>query len=181
MISDSDAAQAAGSGFYPSDVVSSGSGVGLMSLIQLGMVGHSLISGAMFMIVGYLVECYGKRSVQELSKVWCNSLRLLGLLFFVLLLANGSFPSTVLFLVECGCLSSLAGSSMAVVVCIACLSSLSLVSGVVIWYRVTQSKAISVDGSVDIDRLVLVIVILLIVCISLGCCLFLVSCSYNMH
>ena len=66
-------------------VGSSSSSTGLLHLVQIGMVGHSIISGAMFFSVGYLVEVYGTRSVVELAKCYSSSLGGLGLCFFLCL------------------------------------------------------------------------------------------------
>jgi len=69
-----------------------------VSALLVGMWGHSVVSGLMFLVVGLLCEVSGVRLVVLLRGL-ASSLGVSGLLL-VLCLANAAFPCTVLFWVE---------------------------------------------------------------------------------
>ena len=105
--------------------------------ILLGMVGHSLISAGMFFIVGYLVDVTGTRGMGELTTLGMDGT--LRRAWIGLILANGSYPGTILFRVEATTLARAstvdAGMSLAVL----SLSSISLVTALTVLSRGTRT------------------------------------------
>jgi len=69
-----------------------------MGVVLVGMWGHSVISGLMFMVVGLVCEVSGVRVLVMLRGL-CSGMGVSGLLL-CLVLANAAFPCTVLFWVE---------------------------------------------------------------------------------
>ena len=110
---------------------------GLSSAVLLvGMWGHSVISGLMFLVVGLMCEVSGARLIVLLRGL-AAGFGASGLLL-VLCLANAAFPGTVLFWPELisgavAC-STVPVLGLAVIVC----SGLCLLSGLWVWHTLSR-------------------------------------------
>jgi NADH:ubiquinone oxidoreductase subunit 4 (subunit M) len=79
--------------------IRSGSSIGnyLLPILQYGMLGHSLISGGLFFIIGGICDRLGSRIIYDLSG---NFSVYESCFLFLLLLANSGYPLLVLFIYE---------------------------------------------------------------------------------
>ena len=69
--------------------------------IAYSMVGHSLVSGGLFLVIGYIGEITGTRMIAEIrERLEVNGRGALGWMIIGLILCNGSMPLTVLFVTE---------------------------------------------------------------------------------
>ena len=107
-------------------------------VLLVGMWGHSVVSGLMFLVVGLLCEVSGVRLV-VLLRGGLGSFGSVGSFgVLVLCLANSAFPGTVLFWVELvsGAVSCSAVPvlGLAVIVC----SGLCLLSGLWVWHSLSR-------------------------------------------
>lgn len=115
-----------------------GAGVcsGPRGALLVGMWGHSVISGLMFLVIGLLCEVSGARLLVLLrglaASVGVSALTLL------LCLANAAFPGTLLFWMELlsGAMAAAAVPlvGLAVTVC----SGLCLLSGLWVWHALSR-------------------------------------------
>eukprot|EP00906_Rhabdomonas_costata_P015078 RCo021632 len=134
-------------------------GVSLVVLL-VGMWGHSLIAGLMFLCVGLLCEVANQRLLVGLRGL-CSATGV-GSVLLCLCLANAAFPCTVLFWVEV-----CAGYSLVCVIpccgiAFIVLSGLCLVSGLWVWHSLSrQVRGVSVVG----------VPVLVLVCVTLVCVL----------
>jgi NADH-quinone oxidoreductase subunit M len=70
----------------------------ILMILVYGMIGHSIISGGLFLIIGYIYDITNTRNLLSFSfKVISSSCYYI---LFILLLANSSLPLTTLFLYE---------------------------------------------------------------------------------
>lgn len=112
--------------------VSTATGIGIA--VTYGMLGHSYVASGLFLVVGTLADLRGVRSVLDLAYdgLLSPGLRIQTLL---LLLANGAYPGTALFLSELlSYIHTGAVSWWGTLVMIA-ISAVSLVSGIHVWLR----------------------------------------------
>ena len=97
----------------------------------------------------------------------------LGWIIIGLLLANGSMPLTVLFVTELLCGISCGEWSLLVWMLLAACSGLSLVTGLVVWSRVSKVTGLAgMVGFVGYTRLLTLLLGWVIVAFSMGCCLY---------
>jgi NADH:ubiquinone oxidoreductase subunit 4 (subunit M) len=101
--------------------------------ILLGMVGHSIISAGMFFIVGYLVDVTGTRGMGELTTLGMEGP--LRRAWISLILANGSYPGTILFRVEATTLARASTVDLGMALTILSLSSVSLITALAVVSR----------------------------------------------
>ena len=105
-------------------------------VLLVGMWGHSVVSGLLFLVIGLLCEVSGVRLVVLLRGL-AGGAGLSGLIL-VLCLANAAFPGTVLIWVELvsgavSC-STVPVLGLAVIVC----SGLCLLSGLWVWHSLSR-------------------------------------------
>lgn len=99
---------------------------------------HSLTSALLFLLVGWFVDVYQTRVLNELSLWHQTSMRLI---LLVLLLANGGFPWFGLFWSEAQLLTTtLHGHSPLLTLLLAIASLLALLSGLVLFTAQTRES-----------------------------------------
>eukprot|EP00992_Anisonema_acinus_P012622 TRINITY_DN8241_c0_g1_i1.p1 TRINITY_DN8241_c0_g1~~TRINITY_DN8241_c0_g1_i1.p1 ORF type:complete len:511 (+),score=-61.00 TRINITY_DN8241_c0_g1_i1:49-1581(+) len=117
---------------------------GLGTGVTLGMIGHSFIAASLFIYVGTMADLRGSRATLELS----GSLPATGrstLLFLVL--ANGAFPGTSLFVSEVLCYLHCSSISFVASLFTISLSAVALVAGVHVWVRLSGRGQVSTATS----------------------------------
>lgn len=71
------------------------------------MLGHGLVSSALFICIGELYDRYHTRSITDLYDI-ARFMPIFSVFFFIITLANISFPGTVNFVAEISILMALA-------------------------------------------------------------------------
>lgn len=66
-------------------------------IITYGMIGHSIISGALFVIIGYVADSSGSKYLHDITTNLSYQFRYI---LFMFLLANSAFPLLFLFVFE---------------------------------------------------------------------------------
>ena len=107
--------------------------------VFLGMVGHSLIASSMFVAVGALADSMLNRLLATLGLTKLDSSTRLTLLF--LILTNGAYPWSTLFMTEVTGLVSSTLVSIPLSTTLVGLSALNLVTGLVTLGRISTEKA----------------------------------------
>jgi len=100
-----------------------------LSTLLLGMVGHSIISSGMFLVMGYVVDSTGTRTRYELYSNWTIGY-LLQVIWIGLILANSSFPGTVLSRVELTLLGAASQVNVSIAAVAFGIATLSMLSGI---------------------------------------------------
>jgi len=124
-------------------------------LMQYGMVGHSLVSGGLFFLIGSICDRYGTRMLLELSGTvssWES------IYLFILLCANSGYPMLVLFIYEIlGYLCLVDWDLLLAFIC-GGLSSLCLLSSMLVYSRLCLTDTI-LSNSLILGNSSLVLVI----------------------
>ena len=148
-------------------------------ILLVGMWGHSIIAGVMFLVIGLLCELSGVRRVGSLLCV-SSSVPSLSILILLLCLANAAFPGSVLFWVECVSGSVLCASVPVLGFLLIVCSSMCLVSGLWVWHSIsrkvrgTSLVSTSVCGVLAVSVLLLALVVrpsFVLSVLMLGCTL----------
>jgi NADH-quinone oxidoreductase subunit M len=98
----------------------------MIVVIIYGMIGHSLISGGLFLIVGYLYDVSYNKNILNVNNNIVSSY--LYFVLFILLLANSSFPFFILFIFELLALTLSSLHNMLLVLFLVLLSFSNLLS-----------------------------------------------------
>jgi NADH:ubiquinone oxidoreductase subunit 4 (subunit M) len=120
-----------------------------ITVLIYGMIGHSLISSALFLIIGYIYDISNNKNIYLYSSNNISSYLLYNL--FILLLGNSSFPLLVLFIYELLAFISLSIYSIlnSIVLCI--LSCSNILSSLYIYYKYYEDNLYnSINVSYDI-------------------------------
>ena len=107
-------------------------------VLVVAMWGHSVVSGLMFAVVGALCELAGTRLIVELAR--SGLLVSLGWSWLLLLIvvANASFPGTVLFWFEAVAGAVLGSTVPGLLLVVIVTSGLCLVSGLLVWHTLSR-------------------------------------------
>lgn len=95
-----------------------------------GMIGHSLISSGLFLIVGYIYDISGNKNLMNVNMNVVSSV--LSGVFFLLILANSSFPFFILFVFELLALSLSSMYNILLLMLLLIISFSNLLSGLYI-------------------------------------------------
>lgn len=118
--------------------LASGLSTELTAVLNVGMLAHSLLASALFVLVGSLAECYGTRQWSDLPS---SAVRTGPLLVGILL--NGSVPSSPILLVELTALGSCSTHSLVLSGLLLGVSATSLVSGLYAYQRASGVPGLS--------------------------------------
>jgi len=133
-----------------------------ITVLIYGMIGHSLISSALFLIIGYIYDISNNKNIYLYSSNNISSYLLYNL--FILLLGNSSFPLLVLFIYELLAFISLSIYSIlnSIVLCI--LSCSNILSSLYIYYKYYEDNLYnSINVSYDIIVVILSSCIIIII------------------
>jgi NADH:ubiquinone oxidoreductase subunit 4 (subunit M) len=133
-----------------------------ITVLIYGMIGHSLISSALFLIIGYIYDISNNKNIYLYSSNNISSYLLYNL--FILLLGNSSFPLLVLFIYELLAFISLSIYSIlnSIVLCI--LSCSNILSSLYIYYKYYSDNLYnSINVSYDIIVVILSSCIIIII------------------
>jgi NADH-quinone oxidoreductase subunit M len=125
-----------------------------ITVLIYGMIGHSLISSALFLIIGYIYDISNNKNIYLYSSNNISSYLLYNL--FILLLGNSSFPLLVLFIYELLAFISLSIYSIlnSIVLCI--LSCSNILSSLYIYYKYYE---VNLYNSINVSYDIIVVII----------------------
>ena len=135
-----------------------------VNVLIYGMIGHSLISSALFLIIGYIYDISNNKNVYLYSSIYVSTYLLYNL--FILLLGNSSFPLLVLFIYELLAFINLSIYSVlfAIVLCIlSCSNLLSSLFIFVKYYYDNLYSSINIYSSYDMIVVILSTCIVMII------------------
>lgn len=128
-----------------------------------GMIGHSLISSALFLLIGYIYDISNNKnimlySIKNISNYFLSSL-------FIILLGNSSFPLIVLFIYEILSFITLSIYSVLFSIILCILSCSNLLSSLFLYYKYFMyNNYISINISYDMIVVIISISIISIIC-----------------
>lgn len=137
-------------------------------IIFYGMVGHSLISAALFFIAGHSYDVSHNKNLANISST-LSPVTLT--LFFIFILANSAFPFCILFVFESMAFSNMVYLHHLLCYLLLALSFLNLISGLYLYYKYFISAplySIIVDTHYFDFLLILLLVPILLLTITTG-------------
>jgi NADH-quinone oxidoreductase subunit M len=135
----------------------------ITSTIFYGMIGHSIISGGLFFVVGFIVDWTANRNIKEINSALYGTNKEL---FYFFIASNAGFPLLGLFVTEIMNFSLFCNYNCMLGVCCILLNGLGFISG----YFITYKGVTNVRYFLFIDCFILnfVMIILCLCSISMG-------------
>jgi NADH-quinone oxidoreductase subunit M len=138
----------------------------IINIIIYGMIGHSLISGGLFLIIGYIYDISNNKNVFVLNNNILSSY--IYFFLFLLLLSNSSFPLFVLFIFELLCFVQLSLFNILLTILLLILSCSNLLSSLYIFFKYFYNHYyLSVINYNYFDLLLIILVLPILVIIIL--------------
>jgi NADH-quinone oxidoreductase subunit M len=140
----------------------------IINIIIYGMISHSLISGGLFLIIGYIYDITNNKNVFVLNHNILSSY--IYFILFLLLLSNSSFPLFVLFIFELLAFIHLSLFNILLTILLLILSCSNLLSSLYIYYKYfTNHYYGSIINSNYYDLLLIILILpILIIIILMG-------------
>lgn len=140
----------------------------IINIIIYGMIGHSLISGGLFLIIGYIYDISNNKNVFVLNNNILSSY--IYFILFLLLLSNSSFPLFVLFIFELLSFVQISLFNILLTILLLILSCSNLLSSLYIFFKYFSNHNYLTIINYNYYDLLLIILVLpiLIIIILMG-------------